>query len=320
MSTLSPSANAAARTRAGRGYAIAIIGTALWSATAVFIRYLTETYRMPPLVLAFWRDLIVSLGLAVVLALIAPALLRLDARHRRFVLLYGFVLSIFNALWTVAVALDGAAVATVLAYSSPGFTALLAWRFFREPLNRSKLLAVFLSLAGCVLVSGAYDPAAWRVNPLGIAAGLLAGVAFAVYSILGKQAARRAINSWSVLLYTFFCAACFLLLYHAVSGWLPGAGSGTGRPASLLWLGPALLGWLALVVLALVPTIGGYGLYGVSLNYLPAATANLIATLEPSMTALQSYLFLGERFTLPQVAGSLLVIAGVVILRLGSRS
>jgi drug/metabolite transporter (DMT)-like permease len=316
LSALSPSAGATARSRAGRGYAIAIIGTALWSGTAVFIRYLTETYRMPPLVLAFWRDLIVAVGLAAALAFIAPGLLRLDARQRRFVLLYGFVLSIFNALWTVAVALDGAAVATVLAYSSPGFTALLAWRLFGEPLTKSKLLAILLSIAGCVLVSGAYDPGAWQVNPLGIVAGLLAGVAFALYSILGKQAAHRALNSWSVMLYTFLCAACFLLLYHALSGWLPGA----GRPASLLWLGRNPAGWLALVVLALVPTIGGYGLYGVSLNYLAAGTANLVATLEPSMTALQSYLFLGEHFTLPQVVGSLLVIAGVVILRLAGRS
>lgn len=86
MSALSPLAGSAARSRSGRGYAVAIIGTALWSSTGVFIRYLTETYRMPPLVLAFWRELIVALGLACVLAFIAPGLLRVEARHWRFVL------------------------------------------------------------------------------------------------------------------------------------------------------------------------------------------------------------------------------------------
>jgi len=46
-----------------------------------------------------------------------------------------------------------------------------------------------------------------------------------------------------------------------------------------------------------------------------------VATLEPSMTAVLAYLFLGERLTSPQLFGSALVITGVIILRLNeSRS
>ena len=37
----------------------------------------------------------------------------------------------------------------------------------------------------------------------------------------------------------------------------------------------------ALIVLAVIPTIGGFGLYTASLGHLPAGTANLLATLEP---------------------------------------
>jgi drug/metabolite transporter (DMT)-like permease len=76
-----------------------------------------------------------------------------------------------------------------------------------------------------------------------------------------------------------------------------------------------------LILLGIGPTIGGYGLYTVSLTYLPASVANLVATLEPSMTAVLAYLFLGERLTSPQLFGSALVITGVIILRLNeSRS
>jgi len=55
----------------------------------------------------------------------------------------------------------------------------------------------------------------------------------------------------------------------------------------------------------------------VSLTYLPASVANLIATLEPSMTAVLAYLFLRETFTTPQLIGSGLIIGGVIILRIG---
>ena len=93
----------------------------------------------------------------------------------RYLVLYGLVLAIFNSLWTLSVALNGAAVSTVLAYCSAGFTALLGWWLLKERLDWGKLLAVALSLGGCVLVSGALDPAAWRVNLLGIITGILSG-------------------------------------------------------------------------------------------------------------------------------------------------
>ena len=55
-----------AASRLTRGYLICIAGTVFWSTTAIFIRYLTETYDLPAMVLAFWRDLILSLTLGLV--------------------------------------------------------------------------------------------------------------------------------------------------------------------------------------------------------------------------------------------------------------
>jgi drug/metabolite transporter (DMT)-like permease len=297
--------------RISQGYLICIVGTVIWSFTAIFIRYLTENYQLPPLVLAFWRDLFVFLALGAFFAFFARSRLRIERRHLGFLLLYGFVLSVFNSLWTVSVALNGAAVSTVMAYSSAAFTAILAWRFFGEQLGAAKIMAVVLSLVGCMFVSGAYSPAAWKLNTLGIITGLLSGIAFASYSLMGKLSTHRQIYPWTVLFYTFGFGALFLLAYNLIPGLLPGAGS----PASLFWLGDAWIGWLVLIALALGPTIGGYGLYTVSLNYLPASVANLIATLEPAFTTISAYLLLGERLTAPQLWGSVLIIGGVVLLR-----
>ena len=298
-------------TRLTKGYLITLVGTALWSTTAIFIRYLTETFHLPPLVLAFWRDAFVSVALAVALGILAPALLHLDRRYLRFFVLYGGVFSVMSSLWTVSVALNGAAVATVLAYSSPAFTVLLAWRFLDEQFDWAKAVAVLLSMAGCALVSGAYDPGAWQLNPQGIAAGLLAGASFGVYSLLGKVASRFSIDPWTTTLYAFVFATMFLVAYNAVPGWLPGV----PRPPSLMWLGGSLVGWGVLIVLAIGPTLGGFGLYTISMTYLPASVANLICTLEPVMTAGLAYLFLQERLTGLQLVGGALVVACVVVLR-----
>lgn len=287
-----------------RGYLICGVGTAIWSTTAIFIAYLNTRYGLPPLVLAFWRDFFVVLGLGTGLALIRPGLIRLpDARQRLFFAAYGLILAVFNALWTTSVALNGAAVATVLVYSSPAITSILEWWLFGERINRFRIVALALSLTGCVLTSGAYDAALWRVNPLGIAVGLAGGAAFSVYSLFGKATQRQGISPWTATLYAFAGATFFLGLFQ--------------RPATVFWLGPAVDGWAVLLLLALLPTIGGYGLYTVSLGYLPAGTANLIVTLEPVMTGIMAYLFLGERMTTVQLLGGALILSGVFLLRAG---
>ena len=74
---------------------------------------------------------------------------------------------------------------------------------------------------------------------------------------------------------------------------------------------------LILFFLGIGPTIGGFGLYLVTLNYLPATVANLIAALEPALTAIWAYFLLHEQLTLIQLIGSVLVVASVILLRLG---
>jgi drug/metabolite transporter, DME family len=61
-----------------------------------------------------------------------------------------------------------------------------------------------------------------------------------------------------------------------------------------------------------VPTILGYGLYTVSLRYLQASVAGLIATLEPVLTAIMAIIFLGEMLEPLQWLGALLIFGAIV--------
>ncbi len=297
----------------GRGYAIALASAAILSTTAIFIRHLTETYHLPALVLAFWRDVFVALTLAAILGLFWPQLLRVCQRHLPYLTAYGLVLSLFNALWTQAVALNGAAAATVLVYSSAGFTVLLGRWLLKERLDWAKLLAVVFSLSGCVLVSGALDPAAWRANLLGILTGVFSGLGYAAYTLMGRSAAQRGLNPWTTILYTFGFAAIFLLSYNLLPGEaIPGSAA---RPGDMFWLGGRLAGWGVLFLLAAGPTVAGFGLYNVSLGYLPSSVVNLIVTTEPVFTSAIAYILLGEHLSSAQVLGGLIILAGVVLLR-----
>ncbi len=298
--------------RLARGTLIGIIGILFWSFTAVFVSRLTGYYQLHPLLLAFWRDFLASLGLLVGLVIARRRLPRLAREQVPFFLLFGLVLSSFNAVWTFSVPLNGAAASTVLVYGSLGFTVPLARWLFHERINLAKVAGVVISLVGCALVANAFNAAAWNTQPLAIAVGLLSGFLFALYSLGGKEAARRGLDSWETMFFSFALASLFLLGLNLLAG----AAGTMGLAGRILPQLPPV-GWLLLVGLALVPTLLGYGFYNLSMRYLPVGIANLIATLEPAFTAAEAYLLLGEVMSLAQAGGSLLIIAAVVIVQAG---
>ncbi|HSJ55805.1 MAG TPA: DMT family transporter, partial [Anaerolineae bacterium] len=303
-----------------RGYTAALVAAAILSLTGILIRCLTHVYHVPPLILAFWRDTLVAVALLPLLALLAPGRLRVGRAHLPYLAAYGLVLAAFNVLWTLAVALTGAAVATVLVYSSAGLTVLLGRWLFGERLDAARLLAVALSLGGCALVSGAWSRAVWDTNLLGIATGALSGLGYAFYTLMGRSAARRGLDPWATLLYTFgFAAVCLLGLNLAPIEIVPGTAAGVRDLVALggIAAGSTLPAWGLLALLAAGPTLVGFGLYNVSLAHLPSAVANLIVTLEPAFTTAIAYVLLGERLDALQVGGSIVILLAVVVLRVG---
>lgn len=299
---------------ASKGYVITFIDAVVFSTTGIFIRYLTETYQMPPLVLAFWRNVFVVLALIPALFLLRRRLLKLPARHLGYMVAFGLVLALYNTMWTYSVALTGAALATVLTYTSGAFTALMGRWLLKEPLYLGKWLAILLSFSGVILVSGVWGDALVQADLGGVLLGAFSGLLYSVYSLMGRSASQRGINPWTNLLYTFGFATFFLLGINLAAAPTPAQGA-----TDLLWLGDATHGWLMLVILAVGPTLAGYGLYNVGLVYLPSSIANLILTLEPLFTTLIAYIFLHERLTGMEIFGSLLILAGVVVLRLRSK-
>jgi drug/metabolite transporter (DMT)-like permease len=290
------------------------VAAAILASTSVFIRHLSLAYHVPALVLAFWRDVFAVATLVPVFLCFRRDLLRVPLSLLPYLAVYGLVTALFNITWALSVTLNGAAVATVLAYCSAAFTVLLGRWILKESLGAAKLLATALCLGGCVLVSGAAHAEAWRANLVGILAGILTGLVYAAYSMMGRVASERGVNPWTTLLYIFGFACVYLFLVNLPPGApLPGAAS---RVADFLWLGRSAPGWSVLVLLGAGPTVAGFGLYLVTLKHLPSSVANLVVSLEPAFTTLYAYVLLGERLGPAQVGGGLLILGGVALLRL----
>ncbi|MDQ9128825.1 DMT family transporter [Serratia fonticola] len=302
-----------------QGYVIAIISAMLLAFTAIIIRALTEYYHLPTFVLAFWRAALVALVLLPLLLLFKPQWAYLRREQVSFYAGYGLLLALFNSLWTLSVALNGASVATILTYCSVGFTVFLGWMMYNERLNLRELLVIVVSLGGCFLVSNGDSMGNSRFDLLGLMVGMLSGIGYTLYTLGGRIASERRYPVWNTILYVFGFSAVYQWLFNTLLTFFPLAAF-HGMAGDLWFLSQGVQGiqwsgWLLLLTLAAGPTLLGFGLYNISLKTLPLAVANLILSLELVFTAVIAYFLLGENMNQLQLLGSALVMGGVLMLR-----
>lgn len=285
-----------------RGYIIVLTGTVIWALTGIVIKILLTTYHLEPLTIAFWRVFIVTVFLFVTLLVFNPRALRIHPRDILIFLFYGLIgVAVHQLVWISSVQYNGAAVATVIIYTSPAIVAIFAVRLLREQMTRAKLIALVMTIAGCALVARAYDPAQIQLNLLGIAMGIGSAFTFATYSLVGRVVTRR-YSAWTALFYAFLAGAIFLSpVAFIVRDFAPSA------------IGMA--GWLTLVFLALVPTLGGFASYTIGLSHLPASTASILAAFEPVTTATIAYFAFGEMLDPLQLVGAGFILTSVFLLR-----
>ena len=105
--------------------------------------------------------------------------LRVSGRDLTYLVPLGLVgIGFFYLLYFYTVRESTVGTAAILLYSSPAFVVVLARLFLKEALNAAKVLALFLTIGGILLVTGAYDPAILEVSPKVLLAGLLSGLTY----------------------------------------------------------------------------------------------------------------------------------------------
>lgn len=284
-----------------RGYALVLTAAALWGTLGLFYKTLLDRFGLTPLAVASYRSLLAGLILLVVLALRSRRLLAVNRHDLPLLMAYGvFGVAGFFVAYAYAIDLVGVAVAAVLLYTAPAWVGLIAWRWLGEAMHRRLLIALALTLVGCVLVTGLYDVGHLRLNGLGILAGLGAGLGYGLWSVFNKVAVAR-YSAWTVQTYALLIGAgCFLLL------------APRGQLAAPVVL-PQTWPWL--LAMALIPTLGGALTYSLGVRWVPVSVASVVATLEPVIASALAYLLLGERLTLLQILGGVAIISAVLLLR-----
>lgn len=279
---------------------LVLLAAAGWSTSGVFIRLAAASGGLSALSLALLRDATTFACLLVGLALLRPKLLRVDRRDLPWLIGLGALgVGAFHVLWNLTMMHLGYATATVLIYFSPAFVTLMAWLLWREPLTRAKLLAVFLTLTGCVLVAGFSPSSALEITAGGLILGLVTAMAYGCFTLFGRPVAPR-YSPWTLLTYAFGIGALVLLPFQFL----------TPAPS---WPLPPLT-WVWLAGLVLVATILPFAAYLLALRRLPASVASILSSSEVLFGALVGTFLYAEGLIGLQIVGAALVVAGVVII------
>jgi drug/metabolite transporter (DMT)-like permease len=267
----------------------------------LFVRWAVAGSGFTALSLAFWRDLATAVLLLAGLAILRPRWLRVERRDLPWLVALGAVgVGTFHVVWNLTILNIGYAAATVVLYSAPVFVALIAWLLWREPLTRYKVLAIALTLAGCVLVAGREELTGVELTAGGLILGLTTALAYGGFSLFGRQVAGR-YSPWTVLAYGFVFGTLVLLPFQFLTA-LPNP-----VPAQ---------NWIWFAGLVIVATIVPYAAYLTALRWLPVSVAIIVASAEVAFGALWGYLFFGETLQPWHIAGAGLVVAGVVLVAL----
>ena len=201
-----------------------------------------------------------------------------------------------------ALTLLDASVERVVLFSYPAMIVLAGMFMGRGAPSRRIVLALLLTYCGIFLTVGGFNPQLLRQNATGTVLVLICAASFASYFLISERFVGR-LGSQQFALYAMSAAGIALAaLFTARDGW-----RGVHLQAADGWLMAGMVIFAS--VLPMFMAAEGVRRIG-------AQRSAMAGTVGPVATMLLAALLLGERLHLIQLAGSALIVVGILVLEL----
>jgi drug/metabolite transporter (DMT)-like permease len=280
---------------------VVLAGGVLVASTASILIRLAQAEGMPSLTIAAMR-----MGLAALILLpvawprLRADLPRLAAHHLRLALISGACLALHFWSWITSLAYTSVASSTVLVTTNPIWVGLASLLLLRERLAVAGIVGIVLSIAGTGLIfaTDAQTTTTYAAPGMGNSLALVGAIAASAYLLIGRGL-RTHLGLLSYIWLAYATAAALL--------WIGVAASGSAV------LGFSVFAYLVLLALAIGPQLLGHTAFNWSLRHLSATFVALSILGEPVGSALLAYFIFGEKLAALQLAGFLLILAGIFV-------
>lgn len=281
-----------------KGALLIILAGTCWGVISIFINYLSAA-GLGEMQISFLRQLFAVLVFALIILISDRSGFRIPVKDLGLIMLVGLINGVvFNFLYFYTIINSRASIAVVLLYTSPVFVIILARIFFREKITRYKSIALVLTVAGCLLVTGVLGEG-YMPPPAAILTGVLTGLAYALNNILTSAAVKKN-DPQTVTFYTLFFSFLFLIPF---SGWR--------SLTSLCMTNPAIL--VVAFLMCLVTAVLAQYFFSVGLRLIESGKAAIYGATEPIVGSLVGILIFHEESNLMKIAGIVMVIAAILL-------
>ncbi len=198
----------------------------------------------------------------------------------------------------VSISQGSIAVAVTLMYCAPVFVYLVSFSLKLESPTALKWAAIAVVMLGIMLLTQIYDIGASGVTLIGVGAGLLAGLSYAVFIFGFKYAAPH--GSPQAILSIAFAVLVTILIWP----------SDVDQIVAVL----STPDWPLFAVLGVLGSGLSFVLYIIGLNHTAPSMASIVAMVEPVTASLFGVLILNESLAGPQIFGMGLILVTVTAL------
>ena len=279
-------------------YFLVLFAAVLWGTTGTATTFLPTSAQ--PLTIAAARSAVGGFSLLLIMVLMKK--INFHTWPWKATLVAALCMAIFQPLFFTSVRLTGIAIGTVVAIgSAPIFSGVIEWLFLKMRPSRSWAMATAMSVIGCSLLFLNKD--ALTVNPIGVLFSLIAGLGFAVYTIVSKAVLSK-VEAIPAVAMTFSMSSLMLLpfILSFDNTWIIEPSS----ISNVLYLG-------------LMTTSVAYILFLKGLQRVPSSSAVTLSLGEPLTAAILSVFMVGEILSPVSWIGVFLLLGGILVLTFSGR-
>jgi drug/metabolite transporter (DMT)-like permease len=188
----------------------------------------------------------------------------------------------------------------LLLYTYPTFVALIGYLLFRERLSRTHLISLGLTYLGLVLVLVEDMRSLGERVALGAGLVIACSITYALYMVLSRPLIGR-MGSQLFTALSMISGTCILMLHFLLTHPL----SALAVPMPVVWISLAMA-----VIATFIPSL----MVNEAIARIGPGPTSAAGGVGPIFTSILAIFIIGEPFTPAHAAGTLLVIAGVVVL------
>lgn len=253
--------------------------------------------------------LVVQSRVVIAAILMTGLMLVTDRKHlsisikdlRDFALLGVFGVAGSNYTYYMAIQVTSVGIAILMQYTAPAMVTIYVLLAKQEKVSKAKTIAVLLSLSGSMIMLGAFDPK-MHITALGIFFGIASAVCFAFFNVYNKVASKH-YSIWTAVTWTLISGGSFWIILDLLVG---------PNMFGIGMIGIPEVG--VLTAFSFSSIVIPYFFYFTGLKHLAPSTAIIVATLEPVVAIVSSFIVLGEALSPSQIAGGILIVSAVILL------